>query len=324
MINITQKKVDVKQIEILESSEGNQLGLRQGGGKGYADGKAFALPSDDSSLDNKPVKIRRKRQPMDWILFKISIQDCGEYGYNYSCPQGHGYHFHPSMCHLRVHTPDARNRSIKWKEKLLSHTWSWPVLITLTFGYTQDLRAGVEKLVKCFQDVKRHMGWYGKVLCFAVLEIVYKGSEGYYLHIHCLVNKKWVDGVELRKYWYKKTGMRDVDIRRCGGKKWGRGGGIVKAVKEVAKYMTKPFQLKDRSDLLVLYDIYKATFAKKLVWFSGKSETESNLDTKEISYHCVCAICGSRLIRKEVITLEKWKEEYGSLEIPVNFIRGSP
>ena len=108
---------------------------------------------------------------------------------------------------------------------------------------------------------------------------------GWYIHLHCLVNCRWLDQKQASEAWQDLTGYEVVYIRRVKPMKSDREA----AVREVLKYVTKGLYAlpTERLDFLAGF-----LHHRRIVGTFGGARP-SLLDTPELTL--LCPYCGSKL-----------------------------
>jgi len=101
-----------------------------------------------------------------------------------------------------------------------------------------DVEEELNRIVLSFCKLRRREVWKGEKGIYAI-EIVKKGGKSWYVHIHALIDSKWMNKNALSDTWFNITGDSFVvDIRTIKGEK-------KKALREVLKYQTKMWELND-------------------------------------------------------------------------------
>jgi len=144
----------------------------------------------------------------------------------------------PNRCDLKI-CPECqprlawnREKSISWWVKLLDQ----PKLVTLTAKNTKDFSAGhIEEFMKWFTNLRNRKfcdNWIGG---FYSIEVT-KEANHWHLHLHALVEARWIDRNELSTEWRSVTNGQGyiVDVRDARDKAY---------QKHVKKYVVKGSQL---------------------------------------------------------------------------------
>lgn len=123
----------------------------------------------------------------------------------------------PNRCDNK-HCPECQPRLANDREKAVSF-WvdrvGQPKLVTLTVRNTADLTRGhVDEFMKWFGNLRRRKfasNWLGG---FWSIEVT-KEANNWHLHLHALVNARWIDQAELSKTWREVTNGLGyiVDVR---------------------------------------------------------------------------------------------------------------
>jgi len=116
----------------------------------------------------------------------------------------------------------------------------WACLLTLTLKIVPfgDVEAEVDRIIASFRKLRTRKIWNAKN-GIASIEILKKGEDSWYVHLHALIDSKWMDQKALLDVWLDITGDSFVvDIRRVKG-------GRKEALREVLKYQTKIWELSE-------------------------------------------------------------------------------
>ena len=125
-----------------------------------------------------------------------------------------------------------RVRQIQWWTNLISQpkhvTLTVKNIPVLTSGHVQEFRSWFTKL----RRRKFASNWVGG---FYRMEVTNEG-HGWHLHLHALVDAKWIDKAELSRQWAQITNQQGmiVDVRDCRGTEY---------LHEVTKYVAKGSQV---------------------------------------------------------------------------------
>lgn len=178
---------------------------------------------------------------------------CGENYINYRCEKcGNLKRIHTS-CKQRTCRRCARimSRNLVKAYLPIAETFQWACLLTLTLlsAPSEDVREQLDKILASFCKLRRRKIWNAEKGIYHV-EIIKKGGKSWYVHLHALIDSKWMDQKALSHAWLDITGNSFIaDIRRVRG---GRRGSL----REVLKYQTKMWEL-DREDEIFIEDIFK-------------------------------------------------------------------
>lgn len=125
-----------------------------------------------------------------------------------------------------------RRKAVEWWARTITQ----PKHVVLTVQNVPDLtREHVHQFKKWWRNLRRTKfasNWKGG---FYSLEVTNEG-RGWHLHLHALIDAKWIDAVELSAVWMRVTGSmgRIVKVRDARGPEY---------LKEVTKYAVKGVQL---------------------------------------------------------------------------------
>ena len=160
-----------------------------------------------------------------WYTFVV----CGDCGLVRKFPNRCDLFFCPECAH---HLQNERKRQVQWWTGLIQQ----PKHVVLTIKNIWDLTAGhVDELRSMFTKLRRRKfarNWKGG---FYRLECTNDGN-GWHLHIHCLIDAKWIDADELKQQWLSVTNGLGyiVRVRDCRQAHY---------LNEVTKYVAKGAQL---------------------------------------------------------------------------------
>jgi len=166
---------------------------------------------------------------------------CGENYFMFRCEKCGNVERHYITCKQRTCRKCARTRSFQLVEMylpvVLTFKWACFVTLTLKFVANGNIREQLNKILASFRKLRRRGIWSAEKGVFSV-EMV-KKDGGYYVHLHALVDSKWMDQGDLSKAWLDITGDSFiVDIRRVKSDRRG-------LLSEVLKYQTKMWELND-------------------------------------------------------------------------------
>lgn len=117
-------------------------------------------------------------------------------------------------------------------------SFEWPNFVTFTLKVGNSPIKDLDRLIESFRKLRQHKIWQGKKGIYTI-ELLKKGVDSWYFHIHALIDSKWMDQEKLSEIWLKITGNSFiVDIRRVKGDR-------KKALKEILKYQTKIWDLNE-------------------------------------------------------------------------------
>lgn len=182
----------------------------------------------------------------------------------------------------------ARSRRLVEAYHPIVSSFTWPAFVTLTLplvslGYMCGAK---NKLIRDFAKLRRQKEWGAKRGIYAI-EILKKNDGLCYLHLHSIVDLKWIDQKTLSEIWHKITGNAFVvDIRRVTNTK--------KSCIELLKYSTKMWEW-GGDDLELIEKFFKHS---RFVGSFGIKRPEMK------SHAQVCPICGGHLS-----ICEDWKSE---------------
>ena len=154
---------------------------------------------------------------------------CGDCGQVRKFPNRCDLFYCPECAH---HLQNERKRQVQWWTGLIQQ----PKHVVLTIKNIWDLTAGhVDELRSMFTKLRRRKfarNWEGG---FYRLECTNDGN-GWHLHIHCLIDAKWIDADQLKQQWMSVTNGLGyiVRVRDCRQADY---------LNEVTKYVAKGAQL---------------------------------------------------------------------------------
>jgi len=185
-------------------------------------------------------------------------------------------------CKKRTCLVCARTRSFQFIEIYLPIIlcFQWPSFLTLTLRVKpdKDVKIEVDRIIASFRKLRKRKVWDVKRGIFSI-EIVKKRDWGWFVHLHALVDSKWIDQAALSDVWRNITGdSYVVDIRRVGNPKLG--------LREVLKYQTKIWELNEEDKEFV-----EKTFRHKRFINSFGIKKPENPNFKKMK----CKICGGNL-----------------------------
>ena len=155
-----------------------------------------------------------------------------------------------------------------WLHKVNPDAFGFPMLVTLTLPAGPDGKGLVGLMLQAFKvwrrtlDVRRYL--------YAVE--VKPHPEGYYVHLHALIDCVWLPMAQARGLWTSLTGAVVLDVRRVSQSD----GGKRSAVREVVKYVTKAPDALTPEQVDALG---RVTRGRRLV--AARGCVHSRLDTKE-------------------------------------------
>jgi hypothetical protein len=199
------------------------------------------------------------------------------------------------FCGKRTCPVCSRVRSRELQQKYIPYVFSfkYPAFLTLTLTRQQELQQGVDFIIKSFKKLRRKLkirkGLY-------TVEILVK-NDGYHIHLHCIADIVWISQEKISREWEKLTGAMIVDIRRVKNK--------IKAIKELIKYITKMWEIKDEQKRKKIEEALK--HRRLINWFGEKPKIETKFQPK-----MKCPHCGSTdLVFLGVFTDEEFKKKFG-------------
>lgn len=212
---------------------------------------------------------------------------CNENYFWWSCDKcGNAIKVHVT-CKRRTCPKCARIRSLRLVEMYLPVVlcFQWACLVTLTLKVVPygDVQEQVDRITASFRKLRMRKVWNAKN-GIASIEIVKEETNCWYVHLHTLVDSKWMDQKALSDAWKKITGdSYIVDIRRIKSDKRS-------ALREVLKYQTKIWQLSEEDKEFV-----EETFKhRRFVYTFGIKKPEKS-EFKGMK----CKLCGGNLVLME-------------------------
>jgi hypothetical protein len=123
-----------------------------------------------------------------------------------------------NFCHHRLCDPCARARANNIARNVAAHIGQKKVrFITLTIRHNRNpLRDQIDRLYKCFAQLRRRNAWLAHVEGGAAfLEVKWKPeSKQWHPHLHCIVEGAYFPQRDLARDWYAVTGDSFiVDVR---------------------------------------------------------------------------------------------------------------
>lgn len=206
---------------------------------------------------------------------------CGEFYFMVRC-QSCGNVFRSYItCKKRTCEKCSRVRSVRlvnaYYPVVLSFTWPAFMTLTLPWVESKKVREQKDRLVDSFAKLRRwkEIGFKKGIY---TIEILKKDGDFWYLHLHALIDCKWLDQKRLSEIWKKITGDASiVDIRRINNTK--------KACMEVIKYQTKMWELTDDEKLFVDQIFTHSRFVGSFGIDIPESKSHAN----------ICPLCGGKL-----------------------------
>lgn len=174
---------------------------------------------------------------------------------------------------------------MEWWTSLVSQ----PKHVVLTVKNVGDLTPGhVTQLQKWFGNLRRRKCCSNWVGGFYSIECTNEGN-GWHLHIHALVEARWIDSAELSKNWDSTTGGfgRIVKVKDCRQRTY---------LSEVTKYVAKGSQLAAWSPAQILAFVqafsHKRTFGVFGKLYGARTEFAEFIATmKAAKPKCDCGSC---------------------------------
>ncbi|MDW8309107.1 MAG: hypothetical protein RMK20_07010 [Verrucomicrobiales bacterium] len=211
--------------------------------------------------------------------------------------------FYCPMCQPRL--AKLRRQAIEW----WAHTIPQPKHVVLTTRNTETITAAHLAAIKsAFARLRRSKfaaNWRGG--CWA-LEVTNEG-RGWHLHIHALVDAKWIDAGQLAREWAKRVGQdfAIVKVRDCRGTEF---------LKEVTKYTVKGNDLANwsGSDLAAFVDAFAAgrNFGTFGTLYRRNAEWRQWLAAAEANYTaCPCGCTDFRYFTPDEWEWEMIRRETG-------------
>jgi len=210
---------------------------------------------------------------------------CGENYYWWSCDKcGNAFKVHVT-CKRRTCLKCAGIRSRQLVEMYLPvvSTFKWPCFITFTLkvDFLKTAKEQVDKIIASFRKLRQRKVWDAKRGLFGI-EMV-KKEEAWYIHLHGLIDSKWMDHDALSSAWFKITGdSYVVYLKRISDR---RG-----ALREVLKYQTKIWELSEEDKEFV-----EETFEHRRFVNAFGIKKPKKLEPKPMK----CKICGGNLTKMD-------------------------
>ena len=174
-----------------------------------------------------------------------------------------------NACHLRFCPACARA-----KANLIRHNlYQWGKdkslkFLTLTLKHSsRPLNESISFLTRSFNKLRRlpifRSAWRSGVW---FLQVTYNAQKDeWHPHLHCLIDGGYIDHSTIRRHWRQVThGSYIVDIRRVRD--------VRKAVNEVSRYVTKPVNLPDLPDSVLLDYYYHLRSKRTYGTFGGQGK----------------------------------------------------
>ncbi len=202
--------------------------------------------------------------------------------FNYRCEKCGNVIKSYITCKKRTCSHCARIRSAKLVKVYtpIVEAFEWPAFMTLTLPWVKsgEVKKWKGKLVRAFAKMRtwKRLGIQRGIYA---IEILKKDGDFWYLHLHAVVDSKWIDQRELSEAWLKASEVgRIVHIRR-----------IFKAEKaciEILKYQTKMWEL-TQDEKIFVDDVFRHS---RFVGSFGitRPKIESHPQT--------CTICGGKML----------------------------
>lgn len=183
------------------------------------------------------------------------------------------------------HLQRDRVQQVEW----WTHTLSQPKHVVLTVRNTEQISRGhIKSLQTAFARLRRQKVFSGVRGGFYRIEITNEG-KGWHLHIHALVEARWIDAPSLAIAWNKATRGEGciVKVRDCRKGEY---------LREVTKYLAKPQQVASWSAPDVA--AYVLAFAKARTFgvfgslYGMRTEfAEVVAELKQSRPRCTCGSC---------------------------------
>jgi hypothetical protein len=211
----------------------------------------------------------------------------------------------PNRCD-RLYCPECQPHLSRERQKQVSWwvaTLKQPKHVVLTVKNQPELTpAHVDELRRWFTNLrkrKRYANWTGG---FYSLEVTNEG-RGWHLHIHVLVEARWIDSSQLALDWDSVTNGngRIVKVKDCRGDDY---------LKEVAKYAVKGSQLAEwkPQDILTFIEVFaaKRTFGVFGSLYGARTEFAEFIATmKAAKTRCECGSNSCRYFSEAEWTIEQ-------------------
>lgn len=215
--------------------------------------------------------------------------------------------FYCPICQPRL--TRERSRQIEWWAKLIRQ----PKHVVLTVRNTTTIEADhIRSIKRCLARLRRSKfaaGWNGG--CWS-LEVTNE-SRGWHLHLHLLVDARWIDAGQLAITWARITGQDQsiVRVRDCRD---------VEYLHEVTKYVAKGSDLASWSprDLEMFIDAVQGqrTFGVFGSLFGRRTEWRDLLAAQAIeSKTCECGC--TRFFLGTQNEMESWLIDHGPREFAI-------
>lgn len=215
------------------------------------------------------------------------VADCGKANTVVRCPscgKAETYAV-PIRCRSRLCRHCARVRSMQWLAKMKGVRFTWPMLLTLTLRPGSDVAALLSLALKSFRILRRAVPALARGL-YAVE--VNENAAGWYVHIHALVDCRWVYAGKVQAIWQQLTGASVLDVRRV------KQHGFTGALLEVVKYVTKPTGSDSPLTAEQIDELGAAIHGRRLVATWGLSLNSILQETT--AQRLVCPKCSTRLV----------------------------
>jgi hypothetical protein len=129
---------------------------------------------------------------------RYTICLCGDCGQVRKFPNRCDLFFCPECAN---HLQNERARQVEWWTRDISQ----PKHVVLTIRNIPDLSAGhVDQLRKMFGQLRRRKFTYNWIGGFYTIQVTHRAT-GWHLHIHALINARWIDENDLREQWRQVT-----------------------------------------------------------------------------------------------------------------------
>lgn len=144
---------------------------------------------------------------------------------------------HSNHCHSRWCTPCSRERAARIVGNLkVTLNETHVLFLTLTMKHSNaPLPDQIDRIYASFRKLRKAQFWIDAVRggC-AVLEMKHSyATDCWHVHLHCLIDARWVEHADLKAEWWRITGDSNiVDIRECRD--------ADHASYYITKYITKP------------------------------------------------------------------------------------
>jgi hypothetical protein len=203
---------------------------------------------------------------------------CGENYRDYRCEKCGNLRRVPIYCKKRTCQQCAKKRARDLIKAYLpiAESFQWASLLTLTLlsVSSKDIRSQLDKILASFCKLRRRKIWNAEKGIYHV-EIIKKGEKLWFIHLHALIDSKWMDQKAISKAWLNITGNSYVvDIRRIKGERR-------RSLREVLKYQTKMWEL-SQDDEIFIENVFKG---RRFVGSFGVQKPEKE---KFISMKCKC------------------------------------